>query len=269
MESNDVELDDELNMATVDDRSNYDGLNDFDRESWSVDNPGTRIFTLRPEGISNIEIEIRYTLNEYWGDGSDYHKAWDAYHIATLPRALSDALFGFVIEAGTATNRAFGHLGEPNSPTKRDVTWLNEFQRDCLEKRLGIRKKRRGGQRRLDWPNERKIAFLEMYETMKSRVKDAANLNLPQRQSTLINVRKNRRAPRSSHATFKSRINECPVKAGRSRTVKTERVDCLVFGAERSLNAFGASSFRWVVPDLGSAGLTERWPSSGYAIATR
>ena len=40
---------------------------------------------------------------------------------------------------------------------------------------MGIWKSsRRGGQRRLDWPNERKLAFLEVYDTMKCRVKEAA-----------------------------------------------------------------------------------------------
>jgi hypothetical protein len=184
VESNDVELDDQVNAAVVTNPGNYVGLDDFDRESWSVDNPSTRIFTLRPEGISSIKIEIRYTRDEYWADGSDYHNAWDAYYIEKLPKALSDALFAFVFEAGTYVNRTLGHaMGEngpyrvdPRSPTKEDAKWVNDFHRECLEKRMNIRKQSgRGGRRRLDWPDERKILFLGVYETMKGHVKDAAS----------------------------------------------------------------------------------------------
>jgi hypothetical protein len=184
VESTDVELDDELNMALVDSPGNYDGLDDFDRESWSVDNPSTRIFTLRPSGIPDIDVEIRYTRDEYWADGSDYHNSWDAYYIDKLPKALSDALFAFVFEAGTYVNRTLGYTmgengpqrAEPRSPTKEDIKWVNTFHRDCLEARMNIRKKSgRGGRRRLDWPDERKIGFLEVYETMKGYVKDAAS----------------------------------------------------------------------------------------------
>lgn len=183
VESNDVEFDDELNAAVVDNPGNYDGLNDFDRESWSVDNPSTRIFTLRPSAISEIEIEIKYTRDEYWERDSDYYNAWDTYYIEKLPKALSDALFAFVVESATFVNRTLGYaMGEngpcrvvPHSPTKEDVKWVNDFQRSNLEKRMGIWKSsRRGGQRRLDWPNERKLAFLEVYDTMKHRVKEAA-----------------------------------------------------------------------------------------------
>jgi hypothetical protein len=179
-----IQPDDTLEIATATDPNNYDGLNDYDRKSWSVDNPGTRVFTLRPEGISSIEIEIRYTVDEDWADGSDYHKAWDAYYIEKLPKALSDALFAFVVEAGTYVNRTLGYaMGEngpcrvdPCSPTKQDIKWVNDFHRECLEERMNFRKKSgRGGRRRLDWPDERKIDFLEVYETMKGHVKDAAS----------------------------------------------------------------------------------------------
>lgn len=184
VESTDVELDDELNMAVVDSPGNYDGLDDFDRESWSFDNPGTRVFTLRPNAIPSIELEIRYTLDEHWADGSDYYKAWDAYYIEKLPKALSDALFAFIFEAGTYVNRTQGHaMGEngpcrvdPRSPTKEDVKWVNDFHRECLEERMNVRRKSgRGGRRRLDWPDERKIDFLGVYETVKGHVKDAAS----------------------------------------------------------------------------------------------
>ena len=36
VESNDVEFDDELNAAVVDNPGNYDGLNDFDRDPSSL-----------------------------------------------------------------------------------------------------------------------------------------------------------------------------------------------------------------------------------------
>jgi hypothetical protein len=51
---------------------------------------------------------------------------------------------------------------------------------------MGIRKGQRGGQRRFDWRPERKLAFLEMYDTMKCRVKEAAQRV---RQSDPVGVR--------------------------------------------------------------------------------
>lgn len=108
MESKDVEFDDELNAAVVDNPGNYDGLNDFDHESWSVDNPSTRIFTLRPSAISEIEVEIKYTRHEYWERDSDYYNAWDTYYMEKLPEVLSDALFAFVVESATFCKQNFG-----------------------------------------------------------------------------------------------------------------------------------------------------------------
>lgn len=179
-----IQPDDDLEIHMAKDPDNYDGVNDYDRKSWSIDNRGTRVFTLRPNGIPGIEIEIRYTLDEYWAGDSDYYKAWDAYYIEKLPKALSDAVFAFIAEAGTYVNRTLGYaMGQngpgrvdPCSPTKEDIKWVNDFHRECLEERMNVRKKSgRGGRRRLDWPDERKINFLGVYETMKSHVKDAAS----------------------------------------------------------------------------------------------
>ena len=168
----------------------YDGLND--RGSWSVDNLSTRVFTLL---VDHVEIEIRYTRDQYWNRDSDYYNAWDAYYIENLPKALSDALHSFVVESALFVNRTLGYgMGQdgpyredPRSPDEQDVKWINEGQRSDLEKRMGIWKKsQRGGQRRLDWPQERKLAFLEMYDTMRCSVKEAAHRV---RQSDPVGVR--------------------------------------------------------------------------------
>lgn len=168
----------------------YDGLND--PESWSVDNPSTRVLTLL---FDHVEIEIRYKRDQYWDRDSDYYNAWDAYYIDNLPKALIDALRSFVVESATVVNRTLGYgmtqngpcRVDPRSPDEQDIKWINDGQRSDLEERMGIRKtSQRGGQRRLDWPEERKLAFLEMYDTMKCRVKEAADRV---RQSDPVGVR--------------------------------------------------------------------------------
>jgi hypothetical protein len=89
----------------------YDGLNA--RESWSVDNPSTRVFTLL---VDHVEIEIRYTRDQYWNRDSDYYNAWGAYYIENLPKALSDALSSFVVESAMFVNRTLGYGMTSNGP---------------------------------------------------------------------------------------------------------------------------------------------------------
>jgi hypothetical protein len=156
----------------------YDGLND--PESWSVDNPSTRIFTLV---VDNVEIEIRYKRDQYWNRDSDYYNAWDAYFIENLPKALDAALHSFVVESAMVVNRTLGYsMGQdgayrddPRNPDEQDIKWINDGQRENLEERMGIRKaSQRGGQRRLDWPTDRQLHFLEVYEAVYKSIRDAA-----------------------------------------------------------------------------------------------
>jgi hypothetical protein len=62
-----------------------------------------------------------------------------AYSIEHLPKALSDALYSFVVESALFVNRTLGygmgHGGpyreDPGNPSKNDVKWVNDYHPYC------------------------------------------------------------------------------------------------------------------------------------------